>query len=120
MANDWAPEPWELYEDEAIRTPLAKKKDYFGRGMFPIYYDNFGGTFTCGWRVEKESLPRIVACVNACAGVPMGWLISLTKGEIKEFIMEHIINAEEATDGHDNIGPPAHDNFRWFPDPEDL
>ena len=34
---------------------------------------------------------------------------------------DYLVKAiKEATDGHDNIGPPAHDNFRWFPDPEDL
>ena len=39
--------------------------------------------------------------------------------EQMKWIYEHY-GIKEATDGHDNIGPTAHDNFRWFPDPEDL
>ena len=116
--QNWAPEPWikdhgniiDANENDVIRLESGAH----GEG----HYDIMPDAETYG--EEDVVMHRIIACVNACAGVPTGWLISLTKGEIKEFIMEHIINAEEATDGHDNIGPPAHDNFRWFPDPEDL
>ena len=64
--QEWAKEPWELEEDDCI---VSSEDAAYGKRL-PIYYDNSGGTFSCGWRVEKASLPRIVACMNACQNIP--------------------------------------------------
>jgi YD repeat-containing protein len=69
--NDWAPEPWELTYDEAhqwggIHDPTGNRVSYVSP------------------RVDSDSImltdaKRIVACVNACAGVPTEWLEHIVK-----------------------------------------
>ena len=120
MTNDWAPEPWtfrpeDWFEDDGKQYEneiIAADKSCVASDM--QFYPH----------VDADSMHRIVACVNACAGVPTEILNDVDKN------ITHATNGreltlrlkpfKEATGGHDNIGPPAHDNFRWFPDPEDL
>ena len=57
MANDhpWAKEPWEWHDDgifDAESNEIICEPEY------------------ARWVIDEKSLPRIVACVNACAGVP--------------------------------------------------
>ena len=83
MANDWAPEPWTL---SGGTRPCIKSEGEYIQIHSPWHED--------AWEDEPNeasaNLHRIVACVNACAGVPTEVLESLTDSEIKEFIEEHI------------------------------
>ena len=101
MTNDWAPEPLSQ-EDRYIidgNNDMCKASEFW----------------------NDATLSRAIACYNACAGVPTEWLDSdMWQHIMSTFKCACTDDTKEATDGHDNIGPPAHDNFRWFPDPEDL
>lgn len=76
----WAKEPWESHENNGRITV----EDADGKMVM-----RFGSGAEGDW-LTRANIPRIVACVNACAGVPTKWLTSLTDGEIKAFIEEHI------------------------------
>ena len=73
-------------------------------------------------RIDPDLLDRIIACVNACAGVPTEVLPELAD-LLQRFVLWTkpiaTIPTKEAT-RDDNIGSVEHDNFRWFPDEEDL
>ena len=139
MTNDWAPEPWKLTEADPMSSFV---EDGELDGIFEI--EDRGMLY----KIPDGTMHRIIACVNACAGVPTEVLLREAAGDetttcscgrifyfskpppnhpVKEIRLccrwcgdTTGVRFKEATDGHDNIGPPAHDNFRWFPDPEDL
>ena len=104
MDKDWAPEPlnWDAFENDIWDTTLER------------------------YVIDEPTRVRIKACYDACRGIPTRTLVNIGKGGRRLLIYTDITHGDgitsykEVTNGHDNIGPPAHDNFRWFPDPEDL
>ena len=102
MANDWAPEPWEL---EGKRQPRIRSRGQSIQIHSPWIED--------AWEDEPEeataNMRRIVACVNACAGVPTAvlenkgfckWLLHAV--EYQEAKRQMVEKHKEAADGQEN------------------
>ena len=67
MEQDWAKEPWRI-EDIWVMSADEDR-------LHPI--------LTCGLDhyVDRDCVPRIVACVNACAGIPTDILNAVPQGK---------------------------------------
>ena len=90
MANDWAPEPWRYNKGIAIRIIYAANGRQVTYSSEPPLHQNI------------TDFDRIIACVNACEGVPTGRLEeTVTLGVAK---LAEIALSKEAPDGHSDEG----------------
>ena len=62
--QDWSPEPWSMGEDEIIPDILDANGSHVVVDFDKMWPD----------RTWVADLRRIVACVNACRGIPTEWL----------------------------------------------
>lgn len=81
----WAKEPWECFEytftnaDDNVTFSGQGIRDSNGEDVHVVIEDTEG-------LLTKEDTARIIACVNACAGVPTETLV---KGHTYKELLEH-------------------------------
>ncbi len=90
--KQWPPEPWAIDDSEIVDSKDAHIVS--------------GGAFEqCSCEIEKPTAARIIACVNACAGVPMEVLEHPSFHGMCKIVCEIAMvgkaarEAKEATDG---------------------
>ncbi len=73
--NNWTPEPWKVSDDVPTRIDRAEiQPGGFMENVVPI----MSGGNMLGSEEAIANVARIVACVNACAGIPTSDLLAAT------------------------------------------
>lgn len=114
--QSWTPEPWERIHvsgsDDEIYAEMPKERKWFS-----------GRTLRCIAKVKEDqpnwvlNRDRIIACVNACAGIPNPEGLAKTLEMAKEFVIAARISesyevgeVDDMADALRAIGVPA---LRW-------
>ena len=74
--QDWAQERWETKEDGSIECSygsILHRKNIVVNDKIEVSEDD--------WAYEPSNSPRIIACVNACAGIPTEKLKAVADGK---------------------------------------
>jgi len=80
MTQEHTPEPWACPIDDDGNSAVVARDGYLVTFAFPN-----------GDAADKANARRIVACVNALAGIPIEAIEALPEGELARLIRERVV-----------------------------